>query len=286
MCRPPESRLFEKAGILVRATTPSPTSNHMNPLRQLVFVDRCEKPRRQGITMMVDWGLPPAFQVDALRTVAPYVDLAKIAVGIGALFEQQVLIEKLTAYRNNQITPFVGGMFLEHAVLHDKTRVYLQAIVDSGFDCIEISDNLLEMTLDQKMELIRITREEFGLRVLGEVGKKEGIAANNDLAEDAERCLSAGAEIVFLEAADFFAGEVNEIQLDRLIARCGIEPLVFELPGPWIRGITQTHIQQMMRWLVDRFGADANIANVAPDLVLSLEALRLRIGVNAGGVES
>ena len=254
----------------------------MNPLSQLIFVQRSEKPRRQGITMMVDWGLPPAFQIDALRTVSPYVDLAKIAVGIGALYSQEVLTEKLAAYRTCQITPFVGGMFLEHAVLHDKTREYLAAIVDSGFDCIEVSDNLLEMTLDEKMELIRITREEYSLRVLGEVGKKEGIAANNDLAEDAERCLAAGAEIVFLEAADFFAGEVNETQLDRLIDRCGLEPLVFELPGPWIRGITQTDVQQMMRWLVDRFGADANIANVPPDLVLSLEALRLRIGVNAG----
>jgi phosphosulfolactate synthase len=254
----------------------------MNPLTQLVFEQRSVKPRRRGITMMVDWGLPPAYQADVLRTVAAYVDLAKIAVGIGALYSQEVLTEKLEAYRACRITPFVGGMFLEHAVLYDKTREYLQAIVDAGFDCIEISDNLLEMSLDEKMELIRLTREEYHLRVLGEVGKKEGIAANNDPAEDAERCLAAGAEIVFLEAADFFVGEVNETQLNRLIDRCGLEPFVFELPGPWIRGTTDSDVQYIMRWLVDRFGTDANIANVPPDLVLSLEALRLRIGVNAG----
>ena len=232
--------------------------------------------------MMVDWGLPPAYQVDLLRTVSPYVDLAKIAVGIGALYSQEVLTEKLSAYRAQQVTPFVGGMFLEHAVLHGKTHDYLRAIVESGFDCIEVSDNLLDMTLDEKMELIQVSRKEYGLRILGEVGKKEGIAATNDLAEDAARCLDAGAEIVFLEAADFFAGEVNDTELNRLINRCGMDPLIFELPGPWIQGITLTDIQQTMRWLVDQFGADANIANVPHDLVLSLEALRTRIGVNAG----
>jgi phosphosulfolactate synthase (CoM biosynthesis protein A) len=58
-----------------------------------------------------------------------------------------------------------------------------------------------------------MAREVHGLRVLGEVGKKEGLAASNDLAQDVE-CLAAGAEKVFLEASDFFAGEVNKEALD------------------------------------------------------------------------
>ena len=60
--------------------------------------------------------------------------------------------------------------------------------------------------LETKFALIRHAREEYGLHVLGEVGKKEGLESHVDLAEDAAGCLDAGAEVVFLEAADFLAG--------------------------------------------------------------------------------
>ena len=254
-----------------------------NPLATLILQERSQKPRSRGITMIADWGLDPQRQAGLLEVAAPYIDQAKIAVGIGALFPIDVLEKKLASYRAHDITPFPGGQFLEHAVMHSKTDVYLKAVVDAGFDCIEVSDNLLEIELDEKVGLIRRARESYSLRVLGEVGKKEGLQSNVDLAEDAFRCLEAGAEIVFLEAADFFSGEVNEQALERIINRCGIEPLIFELPGPWIKGVTLSDVHEMTRWLLDRFGSNANLANVSPDDVMKLEALRLRIGVNAGG---
>ena len=254
-----------------------------NPLASMIVESRSEKPRSKGITMMVDWGIAPAQQADLMSTLGPFVDLAKIAVGIGALYSPDVLAAKLDTYRTNDITPFIGGMFIEHAVLHNTTREYLQAVVDSGFDCIEISDNLMEMDLDQKMQLIEMSRNDFNLRVIGEVGKKEGMEATADFAEDTARCIEAGSEYVMLEAADFFAGEVNEAALNPVIQRCGLEPLIFELPGPWIKGITQSDVHQVTRLLIDQFGPDANIGNVIPDYVMSVEALRLKIGVNAGG---
>ena len=232
--------------------------------------------------MIADWGLDPQRQNQMLEVSGPYVDLAKIAVGISALLPVDTLARKFASYREHGITPFPGGQFLEHAVLVGKRDEYLQAICDVGFDCLEVSDNLLDVTLEQKRELIETARKQFGLRVLGEVGKKEDVVASNDLADDAQCCLDAGAENVFLEAADFFSGEVNETQLNRIIDRCGLAPLVFELPGPWIKGVTLSDVHQMTCWLVDRFGPDANIANVSPDDVLKVEALRLRIGVNAG----
>lgn len=233
--------------------------------------------------MIADWGLDPARQDAWLAAAGEFVDLAKIAVGIAALLPFEVLARKLAGYRAKNITPFPGGQFLEHAVLHGKTDEYLQAVCDAGFDCLEVSDNLLEITLDEKTELIRRARSTFGLRVLGEVGKKEGLSATADLAEDAARCLEAGAEVVFLEAADFFSGEVNEAALGQIVDRCGLDPLIFELPGPWIRGVTLSDVHETTRWLLNRFGTEVNIANVSPDDVLKLEALRLKIGVNAGG---
>ncbi len=254
-----------------------------NPLAALILVDRGQKPRSQGLTMIADWGLDLPRQAGLLELAAPYIDLAKIAVGIGALLPFDLLTQKLNGYRAHQITPFPGGQFLEHAVLHGKTQEYFEAVVAAGFDCIEVSDNLLEIDLQQKGDLIRQARQTYNLRVLGEVGKKEGQGSNVDLADDAANCLESGADVLFLEAADFFSGEVNEAGLQSIIDRCGLEPLIFELPGPWIKGITLNDVHEMTRWLLNRFGSEVNIANVSPDDVLKLEALRLKIGVNAGG---
>ncbi|MEK6233972.1 MAG: phosphosulfolactate synthase [Planctomycetales bacterium] len=253
-----------------------------NPLSSLILQPRSSKPRSQGVTMMIDWGVPHNQQADWLTVTAPYVDMAKIAVGVGALLSSETLTMKLELYRAHDILPFLGGMFLEHAVLHDKTEDFLQAVVDAGFDCVEISDNSLDLDLDEKCELIQLALEKYRLRVLGEVGKREGPESKSDLAEDAARCLEAGAEFVFLEAADFFATEVNEAALERVVQNCGVEPLIFELPGPWIRDINPSDVHRIMRWLINRFGSDCNIADVPPDLVLTLEALRVRLGVNVG----
>lgn len=233
--------------------------------------------------MIADWGMPVGAQEQLLTVAGPYIDLAKIAVGISALLPQDLLTAKLEGYRAAEITPFPGGQFLEHAVLHNRAEEYFTAVVEAGFDCIEVSDNLLDIKLDEKFALIRTAVEKYKLRVLGEIGKKEGLVATNDLADDAAGCLEAGADVLFLEAADFFSGEVREDELERIIERCGMEPLIFELPGPWIKGVTLSDVHQMTLWLLDRFGQQANIANVSTDGVLKLEALRLNLGVNAGG---
>ncbi|MEZ5277839.1 MAG: phosphosulfolactate synthase [Opitutaceae bacterium] len=255
-----------------------------NPFESIVVASRPGKPRTRGLTMIADWGLPPGQQGDLLTISAPFIDLAKVAVGIAALLPTEILREKIHAYTGHDILTFPGGQFLEYSVIHDKAEAYFQAAAAAGFRCIEVSDNLLEIELEAKCALIKRAINDHGLRVLGEVGKKEGLGATGDLAEDAARCLEAGAERVFLEAADFFSGEVKETALQAIVDRCGTDPLIFELPGPWIDGVTQADVHRITRWLINRFGPEVNIANVSPENVLKLEALRLGIGVNAGRV--
>ena len=57
---------------------------------------------------------------------------------------------------------------------------------------------------------------------------------------------------------------------------------MFELPGPWIEGVTESVIHRMRRELVDRFSVDVNIGNVMPDDLFSFEAYRRDLGINAG----
>ena len=85
-----------------------------NPFEPVVVASRSAKPRTRGLTMIADWGMPLGQQSDVLSISAPYVDLAKVAVGIAALLPTEVLREKIHAYTERDIVTFPGGQFLEY----------------------------------------------------------------------------------------------------------------------------------------------------------------------------
>ncbi len=45
--------------------------------------ERQRKPRTLGLTMMIDWGMPPSQQKDVIASSGLYIDKARIATGIG-----------------------------------------------------------------------------------------------------------------------------------------------------------------------------------------------------------
>ena len=244
---------------------------------------RSRKPRSSGLTMVVDWGLGPGRQNDLTATAAPYIDFAKIAVGLSRLLTDEVLAAKIDAYRAHRIEPFPGGQYLEYAHIHGKADLYLPACQRAGYRWIEVSDNVAEVPLQWKVEVIEEAVTGFGMGVLGEVGKKEGLSHGPSFAEDAKACVDAGASIILVEAAELVhADDATRSEVDETVVAVGLDRVMFELPGPWIRGVQSQHIHRMRRELVDRFGPEANVGNVMPEDLLSLEAYRRQLGINAG----
>ena len=72
-----------------------------------------EKPRQDGLTMMMDVGMPLGMQRDWLGLIGPYVDMAKLVTGTAALYPTDYLREKLKLYREHQVKPFIGGISLK-----------------------------------------------------------------------------------------------------------------------------------------------------------------------------
>ena len=244
---------------------------------------RNEKPRQTGLTMVVDWGLGPNRQQDLQVTAAPYFDFAKIAVGLSRLYTNDVLMQKIQSYRSLDIEPFPGGQYLEYAEMQGKMDRYLPACAEAGYRWIEVSDNVASVTLEWKVQVIKDAVEKYNMDVFGEVGKKEGLAHGPSFVDDAKACLDAGARIVLLEAAELVNADVEtEREVEETIKAIGVEQVMFELPGPWIEGVTDSVIHRMRRELVDRFGVEVNIGNVMPDDLYSFEAYRRELGVNAG----
>ena len=247
---------------------------------------RSGKPRQSGLTMVIDWGIGPHMQLDLLVTGAAYADLAKVAVGVSRLLNTHVLIDKIRTYQQHQVEPFPGGQYLEYAEIQGKADRYFPAVSEAGYRWVEVSDNMASVSLEWKTRMIREATQHYGFHVLGEVGQKEGLETTTPMVDDASACLEAGARIILLEAAELINDDAETARdVEKVVERIGIERVMFELPGPWIEGVSASVIHRMRRQLVDRYGPEVNVGNVDPADLISFEAYRRGLGVNAGSGE-
>ena len=229
---------------------------------QISIPDRQDKPRSLGLTMMIDWGLPLALQKDCLASQGLYVDEAKIAGSIPRVMPLDVLKEKLAAYTNQAIPCFPGGLFTELAIAQGRYDAFLEEARSIGFQAIEVSDNLLTLSSTDKAKCIRHAVDDFGLTVMGEVGRKEGALSGDELIADVENCLEAGATIVLLEAHELFHGEIRQDVIDALVKRVPLAKLMFELPVEVLPDVTRDYKHRICAWLVAQLGTEVNLANV------------------------
>ncbi|HCL27474.1 MAG TPA: hypothetical protein DIC52_03435 [Candidatus Latescibacteria bacterium] len=261
----------------------NPDEHPFNGLDGALAGERTAKPRSSGLTMVIDWGIGLQQQRDLTDMGAEYFDLAKIAVGLSRLWSTELLRQKIDQYRSRDVEPFPGGQYLEYAEVHGKLDRYLPACIDLGYRWVEVSDNIAPVSLQWKGKIITEAVEDYGLRVLGEVGRKEGLENRIPLVDNAMACMDAGASVLLVEAAELVSEKAETAAaVDEIVRAIGVEQVMFELPGPWIEGVHACDIHHMRRELIKRYGSQVNIGNVAADELMSLEAYRRGLGVNAG----
>ncbi len=243
---------------------------------------RSEKPRRSGLTMIVDAGMPLGQQADLMALAADYVDLAKIKTGSARVYSEPLLRKKLQNYRRHRVRPFLGGQFHEYvfATQGQKalSRFYDEAL-RVGFEAIEISDNVVPLTPAERRRQIRAA-SAAGLTVYGEVGSKETASNPRLLVSQAEDCFAAGAALVLVEAAELVTkGRPNRKTLDLLLGSLDLKRVMIELPGPWIPEVRACDVELLKKLLIEALGPDVNLANVSPDDLIDLETTRVGLGV-------
>jgi phosphosulfolactate synthase len=240
------------------------------------------KPRRTGLTMMIDAGLALGAQQDLMELAGDYVDLAKIKTGTARLYREEHLRQKLAQYVAHGVKPFIGGQFHEYVfAVHGSgslTKFYAEAL-RLGFAALEISDNVVPLTAQQRQDQIRAARDA-GLEVFGEVGAKDRRSSAAELVDQAGLCFAAGASLVLVEAAELVTnGQPNRPMLDEIARSLDMGRVMFELPGPWIPEVRTCDIEALKKLLVGAFGPDVNIANLSPDTLIDFEATRTGLGV-------
>ena len=240
------------------------------------------KPRRKGLTMMMDWGLPLGQQEDWLSLLAPVVDLAKLVVGTARLYEEEYLRRKLDLYAARGVRPFLGGQFMEYVFATqgmDGVKPFCDEAVRLGIHAIEVSDNVIPLDDDERRAIIG-TAVASGLEVHGEVGSKSEDSGAETLVAQARTCFDAGADVVLVEGAELLRGSVpNRSLVDGLRAGLDTERVIFELSGHWVPGTHHTDNYQLKVFLVRTFGPNVNLANVMPADVWETEALRCGLSI-------
>ncbi len=241
---------------------------------------RPPKPRTVGLTHVLDKGLPAADLPARLATSGRFIDVWKF--GWGTAYLDPGVKAKLALLAAQDVRACVGGTLLEVAWAQDKVGEFLAWAADLGFPCVEVSRGAVAMPLDEKRDLIRLARTaRGGFTVLSEVGAKDPAAdaRPEQWADEVGGDLAAGAAVVLTEGREsgtvglFRAdGSVRSDLVEALVQSVGLSRLMFEAPR-----------KDQQAWFINRFGPEVNLANVAMDEALGLEALRLGLRADTLG---
>jgi phosphosulfolactate synthase len=244
--------------------------NGMQHLFELADVpDRSLKPRRFGLTMVMDKGLSLRQVEDMLEVSEPYIDLVKL--GFGTSYVSPNLEDKLELYRDSGIPVYFGGTLFEAFSARGQFEQFVRMLEHFGMEYTEVSDGSLELPHEEKCEYIR--KLSRYVTVLSEVGSKD---ASNILPPYKwirlmRQELDAGAWKVIAEARESGtvgiyrgSGEVRSGLIEEILTRIPEERIIWEAP-----------MKEQQVWFIKLIGANVNLGNIAPSEVIPLETLRL-----------
>lgn len=235
---------------------------------------RLQKPRQQGLTMIMDKGMGLGDTHEMLSVAGRYIDFIKFAFGTSALYNGDLLKKKIQLIKSYDIQVYPGGTFLEIAIMQNKMVQFLNRAKELGFSAIEISDGTIHMSPNLRSRAITMA-SEIGFQVISEVGKKD---IKENLSKDTiisqlKFDLMYGASLVILEARESGLGigvfdEQGNIKDDFFeYILSNVEELgkiIWEAP-----------LKKQQQDLILKFGPNVNLGNIPPAEALALESLRV-----------
>lgn len=235
---------------------------------------REEKPRKKGITMVLDKGLGLETAESLMNISGDYVDYLKFGWGTSIVHEQDIIKDKVAMYKSHNITPYTGGTLFELAYMNDKLEEFFQEAHDLGFEAIEVSDGSTTISHDKKLECIESAKKD-GFEVLSEVGKKDpGLDKELSLDERIDYMqneLESGSSLIIVEARECGknigiydkSGNAKEDEIDYILDNFDGNKILWEAPN-----------KDQQVFFILKLGNDVNLGNVSTDDITSLETLR------------
>lgn len=230
---------------------------------------RTQKPRNNGLTMVMDKGLSIRQAEDFMSVGAAYTDFVKL--GWTTAYITPKLSEKLAVYRNAGAHPYLGGTLFEAFVVRDQFDDFLRIIEKYKLEYAEVSDGSISMPHDQKCDYI--ARLAQHVTVISEVGSKDNskIMAPYKWISLMKAELEAGSWRLIAESRESGnvglyreSGEVRQGLVDEILNEIPNEKIIWEAP-----------LKSQQVWFIQLIGTNVNLGNISPNEILALETTRL-----------
>lgn len=237
------------------------------PLKQLP--ERTQRPRTNGLTMVMDKGLSLNEVANFISVAGPYVDIAKL--GFGTAHVTPHLQEKIDLYHSHDIPVYFGGTLFEAFLVRGQFDDYVQVVEQYGVKYVEVSDGSIDIPHAEKCGYIEKLAKKF--TVLSEVGSKDAtnIMPPYKWIELMRAELEAGSSYVIAEARE--AGNVGIYRDSGEVRQGLVQEILTQIPAEKIIWEAPQKAQQM--YFLKLLGANVNLGNLAPNEMLSLEAMRV-----------
>lgn len=231
--------------------------------------DRTQKPRQNGLTMVMDKGLSVRQVEDFLEVAGPHIDIVKL--GWATSYVTPNLENKLKVYRDANIPVYFGGTLFEAFIIRNQFDDYRRVLDKFDMKYAEVSDGSITIEHDVKCEYIRKLTEQ--VTVISEVGSKDAakIFAPYKWISLMKAEIEAGSWKVIAEARESGnvglyrdSGEVRQGLVDEILTQIPAETIIWEAPQK---------AQQV--WFIKLIGTNINLGNIAPVDVIPVETLRL-----------
>jgi len=245
----------------------------------LALPKRSAKPRRRGITSMIDfgpdtfgWTGAPGGIGNLLDACADYIDYAKIYALNALLLPRDTVKAAAKLYRDHDITPFAGGILFEYAWQRNELDGLEKLLVELDIGGLEISENYVSLAPDERARTIERFQKR-GIYIKYEFGRKNPTAplSLDELGAVVDAVSRQGIEHVIVEQSDFDmlvaarTDAIPALKTQPWFERLLIEADPYRFP--------KQHVE-----LLETFGTEANLANITPGQVLRLEGFRRGIG--------
>ncbi|MBN8693395.1 MAG: phosphosulfolactate synthase [Bacteroidetes bacterium] len=231
--------------------------------------ERTQKPRKTGMTMVMDKGISLRQAEDLMETGADYIDFIKLGFGTSVISKN--VKEKVKLYQKNNIKVYVGGTLFEAFIIRDKFEDYIKFVNEMGLDSAEVSDGSITIEHEKKCEYINKLAKNY--TVLSEVGsKEEGVIIHPARwIKMMQNELDAGSTKVIAEARESGTvgifhknGSAHTLLINRIVNKIKLENIIWETPQ-----------KSQQVYFLKLFGSDVNVGNIAVDDIIPLETLRI-----------
>ncbi|NMD28252.1 MAG: phosphosulfolactate synthase [Bacteroidetes bacterium] len=231
--------------------------------------ERKTKPRKSGLTMVMDKGLSVAEAKNFMSVAAPHIDMVKL--GFGTAYVTNTLKEKLEIYRSFDVPVYFGGTLFEAFLIRNQFEDYITVCKEYGISYMEVSDGSITIPHTEKCGYIeKLTKH--GL-VLSEVGSKDAahIIPPYRWIELMRAELNAGSSYVIAEARE--AGNVGIYRGTGEVREGLVQEVLTQIPEQQIIWEAPQKAQQL--YFLELIGCNVNLGNIAPSEVIALEAMRI-----------